>query len=163
MNSSDKLKKYSLIFIALAIIGLFISFPILNAPSKPEADSLTDASTIKLKHTNSNKVLSAQVAVSEAKKAQGFMNDNNIGDNDAMLFIFGSLQELTFWMKDTPTSLDIIFLDNDMKVVSFYVNTKPNQTTEIYPSIFPARYAIETKAGWANSVKLTTGDSFEIL
>nr|DAK66832.1 MAG TPA: xylosyltransferase [Bacteriophage sp.]DAO29628.1 MAG TPA: xylosyltransferase [Bacteriophage sp.] len=35
-----------------------------------------------------------------------------------MLFIYDEPQDLSYWMKDTLISLDIIFIDDDMEVVS---------------------------------------------
>nr|DAJ12699.1 MAG TPA: hypothetical protein [Bacteriophage sp.] len=35
-----------------------------------------------------------------------------------MLFIYDEPQDLSYWMKNTSISLDIIFIDDDMEVVS---------------------------------------------
>ncbi|MFR6305517.1 DUF192 domain-containing protein [Catenibacterium sp.] len=35
-----------------------------------------------------------------------------------MLFIYDEPQDLSYWMKNTLISLDIIFIDDDMEVVS---------------------------------------------
>lgn len=39
------------------------------------------------------------------------MNEENLGDNEGMLFIYDEPQEeISFWMKDTPLDLDIVFI-----------------------------------------------------
>jgi len=35
-----------------------------------------------------------------------------------MLFIYDEPQNMSYWMKDTSIPLDIIFIDDDMEVVS---------------------------------------------
>jgi uncharacterized membrane protein (UPF0127 family) len=35
-----------------------------------------------------------------------------------MLFIYDEPQDLSYWMKNTLISLDIIFIDDDMEVIS---------------------------------------------
>jgi len=35
-----------------------------------------------------------------------------------MLFVYDEEQPVSFWMKDTYVPLDIVFMDEDMKVIS---------------------------------------------
>ena len=44
-----------------------------------------------------------------------------------MLFFFDEPQTVAFWMKDTKIPLDIIFIDEDMEVISIYKG-KPEST-----------------------------------
>lgn len=149
---------------AVVIIALSacteIFLPFLSSSLNPI--ELTDNSTVTAQLNDSQYKLKLEVAVSDVKKATGLMYRDSIPDGTGMFFVFQSLTPLNFWMKDTPSSLDIIYLDSNLKVVTIYSNTKPNQTEELYPSILPAEYVIETRAGWAQNVGLTTDSTFTL-
>lgn len=49
-------------------------------------------------------------------------------------------------MKNTIIPLDIIYLDKDLKVVSFHQNTTPMDESSL-PSEVPAQYVLEINAG----------------
>ena len=66
-----------------------------------------------------------------------------------MLFVFGTSAARTFWMKNTPLPLDIIFIDDAGKVVNVAEHTTPLTTTPIR-STGPARYVLEVNAGFAD-------------
>lgn len=109
-----------------------------------------------------NKIITLEVARSSGKLAEGLMNRTNLSEDTGMLFIFDSSEPRQFWMKNTLISLDIIFLDADLKVVRVHQNTQPNQTSVTYPSIKSSMYVIEMQAGWAKTNSLEIGDQFSI-
>ena len=70
-------------------------------------------------------------------------------DSDAgMLFVFGDETVRTFWMKNTPLPLDIIFIDAGGRVVNVAQATTPYSESPIR-SAGPARYVLEVNAGFA--------------
>ena len=160
---SIQIKKY-LGIAGGAIVVLLILFASLffQGTGSVDPNTLSDNSTVTASLTSTNFKLKLEVAVSDVKKAKGLMYRSDIPDDTGMLFVFQSLDNLNFWMKDTPSSLDIIYLDNNLKVVTIYANTKPDQTDDLYPSIYPAQYVIETKAGWSQKVGLTTESTFTV-
>ncbi len=99
-----------------------------------------------------------EVAKSNSKKALGLMNRTKLENIDGMIFLYPAPQELTFYMKNTLISLDIIFLDSELKVVTIHKNTKTEQTKELYPSDQPAQYVVEMEAGWSEANNLQIGD-----
>lgn len=106
--------------------------------------------------------LKVEVADSFTKWQQGLMFRTTLEKDSGMLFIFPNEDELEFWMKDTYISLDIIFLDAELKIVTIHENTTPNQTEERYPASKPAQYVLETNAGWARSNGIKVGDQLTI-
>ena len=62
-----------------------------------------------------------------------------------------------FWMKDTLVPLDIFWLDAKGQVVSIARDV----ATSSYPNVFypsaPARYVLETAAGFARDHTIATG------
>ena len=77
-----------------------------------------------------------------------------------MLFVFGSEQLHGFWMKDTPTPLDIAYMRSDGTIVKIHTMTPFD--TSIYPSVEPAQFALEVPAGTFADLGIAEGDTATI-
>lgn len=104
-------------------------------------------------------VITAELAMTEEEKAIGLMNRQNLDANSGMLFVYQNEADRGFWMKDTFIPLDIVFIDEDRKVVSISANTKPNQTDEIYYSDKKSMYVLELNAGKAEELDIKPGNA----
>jgi len=82
------------------------------------------------------------------------------GAERGMLFLFPLEQNLSFWMHNTITPLDIAYIRGDGQIVRTY--TMAPLETRIYPSIEPARYALEVSAGTFSRLGIGAGDHVEI-
>ena len=70
-----------------------------------------------------------RVAYDDWEKANGLMGVDDLGDNEGMIFVYDEPQEeISFWMKDTPIDLDIVFICPCFKVIS--VHTEIANTTD---------------------------------
>jgi uncharacterized membrane protein (UPF0127 family) len=78
------------------------------------------------------------------------------GADRGMLFIFASERPLGFWMHNTITPLDIAFLRADGTIVK--THTMVPLDTSIYPSVEPAMYALEVRAGRFAELGIYEGD-----
>ena len=79
-----------------------------------------------------------------------------------ILFVFPKQGLYAFWMKNTFIPLDIIWIDEEQKVVFIKKDALPCQT-DICQSINPekeAKYVLELKAGIAELIGLKIGDKF---
>ena len=74
-----------------------------------------------------------------------------------MLFLFPQQRLLSFWMKDTPLPLDIIFIDRKGRVVHIARDTKPFSLTPI-SSEMPALGALEVNGGTSHALSINVGD-----
>ncbi len=81
-----------------------------------------------------------------------------------MLFIFSAEAMRSFWMKNTRIPLDIMYFDEDLRLVSVARGAKPCRTQRCpsYPSAAPAMYVLELNAGLADEIGLKPGDRMEI-
>ena len=61
-----------------------------------------------------------------------------------------------FWMKNTPISLDIIFLNADMQIVHIARETEPFSLRSI-SSVYPAMYVLEVAAGFCDIYDIQPG------
>lgn len=59
-------------------------------------------------------------ARTEEERIKGLQGVTELKDDEGMLFFFEEPQTVGFWMKDTKIPLDIIFIDDDMEVISIY-------------------------------------------
>jgi uncharacterized membrane protein (UPF0127 family) len=91
-----------------------------------------------------------------------------------MLFYFGQPGIYSFWMKDTYSQLDIIWLNysgsTGMAKVVYVVDAPPcvNYSSDqsgcrIYTPSSEANYVLEAKAGFAERNNMTVGSSIKFL
>jgi len=69
-------------------------------------------------------IVDIEVADTEVKRNQGLMYRRHMEFNQGMLFIMEELKEQSFYMRNTYISLDIIYLDQNKKIVSIAKNTE---------------------------------------
>ncbi len=81
-------------------------------------------------------------------------------DNRGMLFVFPTMRERSFYMRNTKFPLDLIYLDQNKYIVSFQENAKPFDESSL-PSEVPAQYVLEVNAGLAEKWLLEIGDRME--
>jgi uncharacterized protein len=102
--------------------------------------------------------LAVEIAETPEARARGLMG-RTLGDFMAgMLFIFETPQPQTFWMRNTPSSLDMIFVDAGGKVLNVAAHTTP-LSEQLYSSAGPAQYVVEAKAGFADRYGIRQGCS----
>lgn len=65
-----------------------------------------------------DKTYKVQEAHTDEEKEKGLQGINELPENEGMLFYFDPPQEVAMWMKDTLIPLDIVFIDDDMEVIS---------------------------------------------
>jgi uncharacterized membrane protein (UPF0127 family) len=82
-------------------------------------------------------------ATSADEQARGLMFRKEMPQNTGMLFIYPEEQFLSFWMKNTFISLDIIFLDQNLKIIKIHKATVPLKSSDIYQSEGYAQFVIE--------------------
>ena len=98
-----------------------------------------------------------EIAETENQRSAGLMHRTDLPKDRGMLFVFDSVSERFFWMKNTPTPLDIIYADRVGKIVYIAENTVPFSTIAI-PSRFPAKFAFEVHAGLTKELGISAGD-----
>ncbi len=87
----------------------------------------------------------------------GMMYRKSMTENMSMLFFMGDMQMRSFWMKNTYVSLDIIFIDDQLRIVSIQKNAEPLNTRSL-PSDGPAMYVLEVKGGLCDKLGVGAGD-----
>ncbi|PID56236.1 MAG: hypothetical protein CR986_10425 [Ignavibacteriae bacterium] len=101
--------------------------------------------------------LDIELAENDQERAQGLMYRTEMKKNQGMLFIFPYEEIQSFYMKNTILSLDMIFINSELEIVTIRKNTEPySLDTQI--SDKPAQYVLETNAGYTDKNKIKVGD-----
>ena len=98
-----------------------------------------------------------EIADDDVERARGLMFRPPLEDDRGMLFQFPAASEQSFWMKNTPSSLDIIYIDPRGRIVSIASHVTPNSETPI-PSNGAANGVLELRAGRADEIGARPGD-----
>lgn len=100
--------------------------------------------------------LVVEIAETPEARARGLMGRVLSDHMAGMLFIFASAEPQTFWMRNTPSSLDMIFVDAGGTVLNTAAYTTP-MSDQLYSSVGPAQYVVEAKAGFADRFGIRPG------
>lgn len=110
----------------------------------------------------SGKTIRVDLALTPREQEIGLMFRTSLPKNYGMLFVFPSEQRLNFWMKNTWTNLDMIFISQDKKINAIYANV-PRSYPETPESAVARRsadgqYVLELPAGESSKLALKKGD-----
>ena len=113
-------------------------------------------------HTSSGNEISITVEVADTpeKRRLGLMYRQDLKEDEGMLFLFPKEEPLTFWMKNTPLSLDIIFINRARQIVSILKEATPYSKKPL-PSGQPAQFVLEVLAGFCQRRGVEVGDRVE--
>ncbi len=154
-----------IIVLLLCLAGAFYYFrddtPVVSPPdsavthpgSKPEIQG-----NVTFLGGDTPKTIDVEIARSAYEHSKGLMDRTSMPHNQGMLFIFDDMSPRSFWMRNTRISLDIIFVDDQYKVVSIQKNAVP-MSEESLPSEGPAKYVVEVNAGFSDLYNIRPGDS----
>lgn len=103
-----------------------------------------------------------EIADTVSKRAEGLMNRTALPEEQGMLFVFDSEQELSFWMKDTLIPLSIAYMDSEGRIVDIQDMEPLDDEPPHYVSAEPAQYALEVNRGFFEKRGVEVGDSAEL-
>ena len=112
-----------------------------------------------LRKTGGKKITTIDIEIADNayEREKGLMYRHSLPDNAGMLFIFERSGPLSFWMRNTYISLDIIFADEKRQIVTIQKNTKPLSYAQI-PSERNSKYVVEVNAGFCDKYGIAVGD-----
>lgn len=146
------------IFLVLGAFFYFLSFSKLETNNTKKTQVLT-ISSVKI----GEKVLKVEVADTKIKQEQGLSGREGLDESSGMLFIFNVPSNYAFWMKDMKFPIDIIWIDQNLKIVHIEKDLSP----ETYPLIFkpeiPAKYVLEISAGLSSKSNFRVGDLIQFI
>lgn len=129
-----------------------------NEQPQNKGRQLELAGEVTFLNTNGDEISTIKVALADEpeERNQGLMDVNELPPDAGMLFIFPDEQERSFYMANTPLSLDIIFVNADSTIVRIHQNTSPFSSRQLF-SDQPAKFVVETNAGYCVSHDIREG------
>ncbi len=114
--------------------------------------------------TISGREIQLEVANTPSEQEKGLMFRPPLADDRGMLFIFKPARPVAFWMKNTPSPLDIIFLlDGEVKAIARNATTCKSDPCPVYPEGgVVADSVIEVRSRLTQEIGLKEGDRISV-
>jgi uncharacterized membrane protein (UPF0127 family) len=101
------------------------------------------------------------LAANDAQRAQGLMHvtDPKLGGHDGMLFHYHDDVQESFWMRNTPMPLSIVYVNKDGAIVSTADMAPCGDSPDCpnYPPAGPYRFTIEVPQGHLDDLGMVDG------
>lgn len=110
-----------------------------------------------LKNDSRSHAFDVEIADTPEKSKIGLMFRNHLDNDKGMLFLLPEKQPMYMWMKNTYIPLDMLFFEQDGKIVKIIPDTTP-LSLQILPSDIPVAGVLEVNAGTAKRLDITVGD-----
>lgn len=104
--------------------------------------------------------ITIEIAGTPEARVKGLMERWFLPEHHGMLFIFDAPEIQRFWMHNTPLSLDMIFADENRRILNLAESTTP-MSKQTYSSRGPAQYVVEVRAGFCRRAGIQEGMSIQ--
>lgn len=153
----------------LLVAGLAIATACSPVDAPPEQQAVTDSSTqrhpesgleiidVAVVSGGQRHVFKTELAATRDAQTRGLMFRTKIADDEAMIFPSDSPQTRSFWKRNTPISLDIIFVGTDGRIINIAERTEP-YSLESLPSAGLTIAVLEIRGGLSNELGIKPGD-----
>ncbi len=123
----------------------------------PVRKTITDFFPIKV----GDKVVRMQLAVLDSEQERGLMYRRDLGADEGMLFIYSKPQQMNFWMRNTPTALDIGYFDKDGVLLEVYP-MQPFDETTVSSRSSAVQFPLEMNQGWYSRNGVRAGAKLDL-
>ena len=101
------------------------------------------------------------IAKSNKERRQGLMHIESMKDNEGMIFLFNPPRKVSMWMRNTPMTLVMIFIDKNGKIINIAENTVPYSTKGI-SSGGSIKWVLEISGGLSKRMNINNGDTVRL-
>ena len=128
----------------------------------PSVHPVSGLQIIPLTVTSGSERIGFRVEVADTPQAQarGLMFRTELGDFEGMIFPYDGTTAQSFWMKNTPLPLDIIFVGPDKRISNIAAMAEPYSLDPVY-SVGPVLGVLELAGGRAAELGIEPGDLVE--
>jgi hypothetical protein len=131
---------------------LHILFNTLNANEIKSYNTL-----LKLKTKTSEYIFNVEIAQTAAGRSKGLMYRKKLKQNEGMLFIYPKNQIIKMWMKNTLIPLDMLFINENGKIIEIIKMTIPKDLTPVGPEV-NLKGVLEINGGLTSYLNINKGD-----
>ena len=101
-------------------------------------------------------VFMAELADSPEERARGLMYRESLGSKDAMLFVFPTSGQRSFWMRNTLIPLDMLFIRDDRTILGIVENATP-KTDRSRGVPGASQFVLEINGGTSSELGIRSG------
>jgi uncharacterized protein len=162
----------SFFIIALVALAVVVSAPqrisdiskdtdsdiLQNTRIENARESKTDFRTIQIEGES----FAAIVSDTDELRTKGLSGRKSLRGDEVMLFIFDRPDRVGFWMKDMLFSIDIVWVDENSKIISLEKNVSPETFPKVFYPKAPALYVLEFAAGTIDHLGVQEGDMISL-
>jgi uncharacterized membrane protein (UPF0127 family) len=112
--------------------------------------------TILIETDQTSHILAVEIADTPALRERGLMFRHRLAKDRGMLFLYGRVQPVAMWMKNTYIPLDMVFVRADGSIAEVVEGTVPHSLDTIQ-SREPVLAVLEVAAGGARRLGLRPG------
>ena len=127
------------------------------AQDGPGAYDFGPMETLVIEGTNGSNSFNVEIADTADEQARGLMYRENLPADQGMLFEFDEPKIATIWMKNTPISLDILFVRSNGKILKIEHFAKPYSLRSASSEGVVAA-VVELNGGRARDLGIMPGD-----
>eukprot|EP01037_Dinobryon_pediforme_P012939 gene12939-13039_t len=144
---------------ALALLPAAHALAQIINPTAAQPQLPTEKLTI-LTHDGRKLDFTVEMALTQDQQTVGLMFRTSVPDGTGMLFDWGTPRESNMWMRNTVSSLDMLFIQPDGTISHIAERTVP-QSLAVISSGGPVRATIEIAAGAAEKLDIRVGDKVQ--
>lgn len=145
------------------LLTLIVATPVLaraaRAQDRPQPE-LPKEPLVIVTRDGAKHPFQVEMALTTEQQATGLMFRPSVPADGGMLFDWGAPRDSTMWMRNTISSLDMLFINPDGTIRRIAENTTP-ESLAIIESRGPVRATLELAAGTAKRLNIRVGDRVE--
>lgn len=141
----------------LALAGLAVASVVAAAADSAPSFEDLPRSELQVVTTSGTHRFQVWVAADDRSRERGLMYVRELPSGQGMLFLFGRPRYVSFWMKNTYLSLDMVFINAAGQVVNVARDVAPLSEDPV-ASAAPVSAVLELVAGTAARIGLAHGD-----
>lgn len=97
-----------------------------------------------------------EIADTPEERGRGLMHRDELAPDRGMLFVFPRRERIAMWMRNTRIPLDMLFIDDDGRILQIHERAVPYSETTI-SSRRRVRYVLELVGGTAERLAIGEG------
>ena len=155
----NKIQTVPIIILLIAVLSIIAGVANYRKTEMPPPQSRSGEPKQSISQVSiENVIFNVELAQMPEERRRGLSKRKNLCPQCGMLFIFPREDYYPFWMKDTLIPLDIIWIDENWRVIDFVPFAQPqgsrrdNELPIYYPKK-PAQYVLEVPGGTTTRIR----------
>lgn len=135
------------------VLGLIIIFGSVFLFFERQTVNENETKVIKIGDTS----IKVEVADTSETRTKGLSGKEILKDGTGMLFVFDSSAQYGFWMKDMNFAIDIVWIDENRRVIGIEKRVSPETFPQIFYPNQAIKYVLELPAGFTDKYRIDIG------